>query len=248
MAMLNQGHGNRILAVMKVNQVQVILASIAILGSAVLAKVLEPRELMARTSASLSLEQVIPRQFGTWTLVPEISPVQPADPEGYVQPDPNSAKVYSQEVSRGYTDGHGNIVMLLVAYGPVQNYRLKAHRPEICYTAAGFRISEKTEATVSYSNSAAPIKMTRLIAERESRLEPISYWMRVGNDITNGVIDRQLVRIKYGLRGIIPDGALIRVSTINLPREASFKLQDQFIRDLLAAIPPNELKFFTGAS
>jgi EpsI family protein len=233
---------------MKVNRVQVILASIAILGAAVLAKVLEPRELMARTSASLNLEQVIPRQFGTWKLVPEISPVTPADPEGYVEPDPNSARIYSQEVGRGYTDGHGNIVMLLVAYGPVQNYRLKAHRPEMCYTAAGFRISDKTGAAVSYRDGAAPIKMTRLIAERESRLEPISYWMRVGNDISNGVIDRQLIRLKYGLRGIIPDGALIRVSTIGLPPAASYKLQDQFIRDLLDAIPPNELKFFTGAS
>ena len=248
MAITNWDTKNGILTVMKVNRIQVILASIVILGSAVLAKVLEPRELMARTSGSPSLEDVIPRQFGTWKLVPEISLVTPADPEGYVQPDPQSAKVYSQEVSRGYTDGHGNIVMLLVAYGPVQNYRLKAHRPEMCYTAAGFRISQKTGATVSYSNSAAPIKMTRLIAERESRFEPISYWMRVGNDIANGVIDRQLVRLKYGLRGIIPDGALIRVSTINLPREASFKLQDQFIRDLLAALPPNELKFFTGTS
>jgi EpsI family protein len=233
---------------MKLNQVQVILASIAILGSAVLAEVLTPRELMARTSASMSLERVIPKQFGTWTLVPEISPVTPADPEGYVEPDPNSARIYSQEVGRGYTDGHGNVVMLLVAYGPVQNYRLKAHRPEMCYTAAGFRISDKTGAAISYRDGTAPIKMTRLIAERESRFEPVSYWMRVGNDIANGVVDRQLIRLKYGLRGIIPDGALVRISTIGLPREASFKLQDQFIRDLLAAIPPQELKFFTGVS
>ena len=233
---------------MRANRVQVFLASIAILGAAVLAKVLEPRELMARSSASLNLEQVIPRQFGSWKLLPEVSPVVPADPEGYVEPDPNSARIYSQEVGRSYTDGDGNIVMLLVAYGPVQNYRLKAHRPEICYTAQGFRVSEKTIAELSYRNDVRPIEMTRLTAEREARFEPISYWMRVGNDISNGVIERQIIRLKYGLRGIIPDGALIRVSTIGLPKDASFKLQDQFIRDLLAAIPPNELKFFTGAT
>jgi EpsI family protein len=242
------GHENRMLAVMKINRVQVVLASIAILVSAVLAKVLEPRELMARSSASLSLDQVIPKHFGTWTLIPEISPVTPADPEGYVQPDPHSARIYSQEVGRGYTDGHGNIVMLMVAYGPVQNYRLRAHRPEICYTAAGFRVSDKTDTTISYRDGAAPIKITRLIAERESRFEPVSYWMRVGNDISNGAIDHQLSRLKYGLRGIVPDGALVRVSTIGLPREAAFKLQDQFIRDMLAAVPPQELKFFTGVS
>ena len=233
---------------MKVNRIQVILASIAILGAALLAEVLTPRELMARTSAAPSLESVIPQQFGTWRLVPEISPVRPTDPEAYVQPDPLSAKVYSQEVGRSYTDGRGNIVMLLVAYGPVQNYRLKSHRPEICYTANGFRVSSKTEAMVNYRDGAAPIRAMRLIAERESRFEPISYWMRVGNDISNSVIDNQLSRLKYGLRGVIPDGALVRVSTVGLPREASYKLQDQFIRDLLAAIPPQELKFFTGLS
>lgn len=233
---------------MKISRIQIILASVAILLSAVLAQVLAPRELMARTMASMDLQQVIPRQFGTWTLVPGLSPVTPADPEGYVQPDPYSAKIYSQEVGRGYTDGHGNVVMLLVAYGPVQNFRLKAHRPEMCYTAAGFRISDKHGAAISYRAGAEPIKMTRLIAERETRFEPISYWMRVGNDIATGVVDRQIIRLKYGLRGIIPDGALIRVSTIGLSQEASFKLQDQFIRDLLAAIPAKERDFFTGTS
>ncbi|WP_298281562.1 exosortase-associated protein EpsI, V-type [uncultured Bradyrhizobium sp.] len=233
---------------MKTNRVQIVLACVAVLGAAVLAEVLQPRELMARTAASPSLDSVIPRQFGTWTLVPEISPVKPTDTEDYVEPDPLTGKVYTQEVGRGYSDGHGNIVMLLVAYGPVQNYRLKSHRPEICYTANGFRISEKTQSTLNYKNGASSIDVVRLITQRESRYEPVTYWMRVGNDISNGVVDHQLSRLKYGLRGIIPDGALIRISTIGLPKEASFKLQDQFIRDLLAAVPAKELKFFTGTS
>jgi EpsI family protein len=229
----------------KINQIQIILASIAILGSAVLAEVLAPRELMARTSTSLDLEKVSPKQFGTWRLASGIAPVTPADPEGYVQADPYS-KIYSQEVGRSYTDGHGNIVMLMVAYGPVQNFRLKAHRPEMCYTAAGFRVSGKVNAEVRFRNDAPPLKMARVIAERESRFEPISYWMRVGNDITTGVVDRQIIRLKYGLRGIIPDGALMRVSTIGLSEEESYKLQEQFIRDLLGAVAPQDLKFFTG--
>jgi EpsI family protein len=118
----------------------------------------------------------------------------------------------------------------------------------MCYTAAGFRVSNKVGATVAYRDGAEPIKLTRLIAERESRFEPISYWMRVGNDITTGIVDRQLARLKYGLRGLIPDGALIRISTVGLPQEASYRLQDKFIRDLLAAVPPQDLKFFTGHS
>ena len=233
---------------LRVSRVQIVLVSIALLAAAVLAEVLAPRELMARASASLDLQQVIPKQFGEWRWVPEVTPVTPQDPEGYVEPDAHSARIYSQEVGRTYTDGNGDIVMLMVAYGPVQNYRLKAHRPEMCYTAAGFRVSSKVAASVSYRDGAPPIKLARLTAERESRYEPISYWMRVGNDITTGVIDRQLVRLKYGLRGIIPDGALIRVSTVGLPKEASYRLQDRFIRELLAAVPPQDRKFFTGQS
>src|SRR5665213_2517899 len=189
---------------MKVNRIQIILVSIALLSSAVLADVLAPRELMARASASLNLQQVIPKQFGTWTLVPDFDPVTPADPEGYVEPDAHSARIYSQEVGRTYTDGRGNTVMLMVAYGPVQNFRLKAHRPEMCYTAAGFRVSARTSAEVSYRDGAAPLKVAHVIADRESRFEPITYWMRVGNDITTGVIDRQWIRLKFGLRGIFP--------------------------------------------
>jgi EpsI family protein len=230
---------------MKTNRLQVVLVSIALLTSAVLAEVLTPRQLMARTAA-LDLEKAVPRQFGAWTLVPNIQPITPADPEGVIDPDAKNGQIYSQEVSRGYVDRSGNIVMLLVAYGPVQNYRLKAHRPEMCYTAAGFRISGKHGEKLAYSKGQQPLKLTRLVAEREARFEPISYWMRVGNDIATGVVDRQIIRLKYGLRGIIPDGALIRISTVGLSQEMSFKVQDQFIRDFLDAVAPQDRKFFTG--
>src|SRR6266566_29343 len=95
---------------MKINRIQVVLVSIALLTSAILAEVLAPRELMARTAA-LDLEAAIPRQFGGWTLVPNIQPITPAEPEGVVDPDAKNGQVYSQEVSRGYADRSGNVVM-----------------------------------------------------------------------------------------------------------------------------------------
>jgi EpsI family protein len=230
---------------MKSNRLQIVLVSVALLTAAVLAQVLAPHELMARTAA-LDLEKAIPRQFGNWTMVPDIHPITPTDPEGVVDPESKNSAIYSQEVGRGYVDRSGNVVMLLVAYGPVQNYRLKAHRPEMCYTAAGFRISGKHGEQLALGNGQHDLKLTRLIAEREARYEPISYWMRVGNDIATGVVDRQIIRLKYGLRGIIPDGALIRVSTVGLSQQTSFVVQDQFIHDFLEAVAPQDRKFFTG--
>ena len=71
---------------MKINRLQVVLVSIALLTSAILAEVLEPHELMARTAA-LDLETAIPRQFSAWTLVPILLPLTPSNPEGVVDPD-----------------------------------------------------------------------------------------------------------------------------------------------------------------
>jgi EpsI family protein len=231
---------------MKVNPAQAILASLAILASSALAEVLKPRELMANASTVIDLERAIPRKFGEWTLVPNVGLVTPSGPAGFVRQD-LSAKIYSQEVGRGYVDRAGNVVMLLVAYGPIQDYRLKSHLPEVCYGAAGFRVSGKTVTEVSYRDDAAPLTLSRVTAVKEGRFEPISYWMRIGNDVATGVFDRQMARMKYGLQGLIPDGALFRVSTVGISEEASYRLQDQFIRDLIGAIAPENRKFFIGS-
>jgi EpsI family protein len=227
---------------MRVNPVQAILASVAILCTAVLAEAIRPRELLANSQAAPDLERIIPRDFGQWRIVPNVGLVTPSE-GAYL--DNSSSRIYSQEVARGYSDADGNIVMFLVAYGPVQNYRLKSHLPEMCYNAAGFRVSNKTVSNLTYKDGSS-LSVSRLTAEKERRFEPITYWMKVGNEVANGVFDRQIARMKYGLRGIIPDGALVRVSTIGLSEAASYKLQDQFIRDLLAALQPRDRKFFTG--
>jgi EpsI family protein len=230
---------------MKINPVQAIVASLVILSAGLLAEAFKPQQLMASPSTVLDLEKAIPRQFGDWKSIPNVGLVTPTDAPAA---DRRLSDIYSQEVARGYADREGNVVMLLVAYGPVQDGRLKAHFPEVCYNAAGFRVSKKVTADVSYQDGVAPLVLSRLTAAKERRFEPISYWMRVGNDVATGVFDRQIARLKYGLRGLIPDGALIRVSTVGLAEDVSFRLQDKFIRDLIAALPPENRKFFVGSN
>jgi EpsI family protein len=214
-------------------------AAALILAAAGLAQVMVPRELMARASEKFALQTVIPGQFGEWTQVPGIRLVEP------IEPDALARQLYSQEMGRGYVDGEGHLVMLMVAYGPSQGDRLQLHRPEECYVAEGFRVSPALETKVSYGSGS--LKLKRLSAQRAQRFEPISYWMRVGDDVATGVLDRQFIKLKYGLRGIIPDGTLVRVSTIGLPEAAAYVVQDRFIRDLLAAVAPENLKYLIGA-
>jgi EpsI family protein len=230
---------------MKINHFQALLASAAILGAGVLAEALKPRQLLASTQAAPNLETTVPRDFGEWHLVPSIGLVTPSDAGAFVQND-LERRIYSQELARGYTDAAGNVVMFLVAYGPVQNYRLKSHLPEVCYSAAGFRVSAKSVNQVNYANGVPPLAVSRVVAEKEGRFEPITYWMKIGDDVANGVFDRQISRMKYGLEGIIPDGALIRVSTVGLSEAAAYKLQDKFVHDLLAALSAKDRRFFTG--
>jgi EpsI family protein len=232
---------------MRLIRVHIVLASLAMLVTAAAAQWLAPRQSIGAVPPNLSV--MIPRQFGGWRYVPSIGLVTPPEPDTAEDAGRAASQYsdpYSQVVGRGYQDALGHVVMLLVAYGPAQDFRLKAHRPEFCYVAAGFRILNKSEATLRIDDRPEPLRMARLVAERESRLEPVTYWMRVGDEISHGVIDRQLIRFRYGLRGIVPDGALIRVSTVGLEPEASFRIQDQFIRDLFAAIAPRELPFFVG--
>jgi EpsI family protein len=229
------------------NRMHLTLASAAVLATALLAATLAPRELRRSDSATPDLSRLIPLEFGTWKYVPGIALVIPAaDGETAAESSSHPYGVYDQVMGRGYRNDKGDTVMLLIAYGNAQDTRLKAHRPEFCYTAAGFRVSGKTEAELPLLERGRSLRLTRLIAERESRLEPVSYWMRVGDQISHGVLDRQLIRLHYGLRGIVPDGALIRTSTVGLAAPASFEIQDRFIRDLLAAVPPPDLDFFLG--
>jgi hypothetical protein len=52
--------------------------------------------------------------------------------------------------------------------------------------------------------------------------------------------------VLYGLRGWIPDGVLLRVSTPGVPADVGYKIHDKFIRDLLNAVPPETRAFMVG--
>src|SRR5271169_1386743 len=218
----------------------VLLACVALLGAMLLAIVLTPHRLMARTHDVFDIDKRLPTAFGDWKPVEGLNVVAPAPPDALER------EVYNQEASRGFVDPDGHVVMLMVAYGESQSDRLQLHHPEVCYTAQGFRVSPTSGARLAYSPSAPSLRLTRLVATREERIEPISYWMRIGYDNSNSNWARQALKLGYGLRGWVPDGALFRVSTIGVPAELSFKIQDKFIHDLLNAVDPSTREFMVG--
>lgn len=200
-----------------------IFSTLMVLGG-LAAFVLVPRTYAA--NQSIDLAAMVPTKFANWHVLPDVQLVTAQDPDSLEH------ELYSQLVTRAYVDDHHHMVMLLLAYGPRQTDRLQLHRPEICYVANGFRIGGVAQATIDVLGSdRLPVK--RLVASREDRTEYITYWMRIGNRIANNVLARQLIKLQYGLRGVIPDGLLIRTSSVGDKTEA-YQLQDEFINALAA--------------
>jgi len=219
--------------------VNLLLACVAMLAAAGLAYLMTPHRLMARTQESFNIDAHIPHAFGEWSALPGIQAIKPPA-------DGLEAEIYNQEVSRAYIDKEGHGIMLMIAYGESQSDRLQLHHPEVCYTAQGFRVTRPATTTFAWDPASKPIPLTRMIATREGRTEPIAYWMRIGYDVTNSNWSRNALKLQYGLRGWIPDGALFRVSTLNVPPEKAPEVEEKFIRDLVNAVPPDTRAFLVG--
>jgi EpsI family protein len=125
--------------------------------------------------------------------------------------------------------------MLSVAYGGDQSEASRAHRPEICYPVQGFDISYDQPATLSVAGGKLPVRT--LMSRFGMRHEPITYWIVVGNEIATSGMQQKLAQMRYGLRGLIADGMLVRVSSIDTDRDHAFGVQAGFIADLAAHMP-----------
>lgn len=83
-----------------------------------------------------------------------------------------------------------------------------------------------------------PIK--RLMAVKGNRNEPITYWVTVGNKAVLPGLDQKLQQLRYGFTGSVPDGILVRVSSIDTDKDKAYQLQTIFIQDLLATVDVKE--------
>lgn len=194
------------------------------------AVVLKPTHRAADTVGAAKLTELIPSSFGQWRMDPTVFPIQ-------VAPDVRETldKVYSDILSRTYMDTEGHRVMLSIAYGGEQSKDLQVHRPEVCYGAQGFAVTYSAVDALEIGGRAVPVK--RLVAVQGPRNEPITYWIRVGDELVLTKMQQGVARVRQGLAGVIPDGILVRVSTIGLDREQQYRVQDQFISDLIDSLP-----------
>jgi EpsI family protein len=209
-----------------------IFIGLFMVSSAVMAVVLKPDERMAENLPPLSLEEAIPEQFGDWHIDPSIVPVDPS-PDVEARLD----EIYSQTLSRTYANSQGQRIMLSIAYGADQSGDgNQVHRPEFCYTAQGFQLLSSEIGRLITDYGSLPVR--RLLAKQGARNEPITYWITIGDKATLPGFKRKINQLAYGLSGTVPDGMLVRVSSISSNTEAAYELHAEFVRDMLASMDP----------
>jgi EpsI family protein len=216
------------------------LLSGLMLGSAATALALKPKAISIDPANRVDYEAVIPKAFGTWSLLP-------ANVGGVINPQAQEAldRLYSQIVSRVYRDSEtGRTVMLSVAYGEEQNKQSQVHLPEVCYPAQGFQMRHSRNDQLVAQGTEIPIK--RLEASLGNRNEPITYWIRIGDQLVRGGLEQKLTTIREGFAGRVADGILFRVSSIDQDAQQAYKLQDRFIEQLLLATDPSMRHMLIG--
>ena len=180
----------------------------------------------------------VPASFGDWTLVD-----RPSLPVGVVANDGRGTlqQPYDDVLMRTYRNSKGESVMLALAYGREQRQEIKVHRPELCYTAAGFRVVSMQATTFGQLRGAeSVVRGNRLYAEGRHGNEAVSYWIRVGSVYTESGWDIRRHIVEQGLQGKIPDGVLVRVSrpVENLrDAEEAWPRLETFLEELVAALP-----------
>lgn len=208
--------------------------------SAGLAVALRPTISLADERPPISLKTMVPTAFGDWQ--ERLSgAAQIIDPR--TQQVLN--EIYSETLTRTYVNHSGYQIMLSIAYGKNQSDALQLHKPEVCYPAQGFQLTNKHPGSLATADLILPT--TRLMTKLDRRQEPVTYWTVVGDHATTSGIDKKMTEIRYALNNRVPDGMLVRVSSIDGNIENAYKYQDQFAQQMLAAIAPENRQRFSGA-
>lgn len=224
--------------VMSTNRMAFLIAALMFAAS-VGAIVARPTARLSAEEPAISLETMIPKQFGDWREEPQQN-IQVINPETQELLD----KLYSQILARTYVNSSGYRIMLSIAYGSDQRGSLQAHKPEVCYPAQGFTLQKNETGELVTKYGAIPVR--RLFTTMGPRQEPVTYWFTVGGTTVLGKTQKRLVDLKYGLTGLIPDGMLFRVSSIDPDQVRADQMQDQFVNQLLQSVSPADRKRLSG--
>lgn len=195
------------------------------------AELLRPRQTI-NLVGNKTLKEIIPEQIGDWTLDPSSEPILPPS-EGSL-----TDRLYDELLARAYVERSNRAlppVMMLCTHGSVQSDALQLHRPETCYPALGFGITDRA---LVEANLLPGLKVpaVRLTARSGPRVEDILYWTRIGFDFPQTASEQRRDRLIAAARGFVGDGILLRLSAVRTSDRPQHDYILSFARALAASI------------
>ena len=208
------------------------------LGSAGLIAALIEWRSRSAVAAADRFDDILPDRLGPWqrSLIEDI-----AIPTAEAQRD----ATYDEVITRRYVDRSGGMILLLLAHGNAQSGNAQLHRPEACYPAAGFALSNKQD-VVLRTAGVGEIDALTLTATAPGRIEHILYWSRIGHDFPTSSAAQRWATFRNTLKETIPDGALVRISTINHDPKSAHESLFNFARTLLTVGDKRLHRLLTG--
>lgn len=217
---------------------------LAMLLASVCAWSLTPRS-PARADG-VTLAQLVPAHFGEWRELK--APSAAVDPRRQRPGEADFEAPYDDVLMRSYTNAHGDVVMLALAYGRHQRQEIKIHRPELCYISQGFTVLRQSN--VAFAMPAlASVDGARMLVSAPGRSEAVSYWIRIGNLYSRSAWKTRAHIFSEGMQGRVVDGMLVRVSQIvpdTAAGDARYEVQESFLAELVRAMPNDARRLLIG--
>ena len=184
------------------------------------------------------LEGVIPLKIGDWSYETQSGLVLPP-------PDELAAQLYDQTITRVYTSPTSLPIMLLIAYGSSETGMLQVHRPETCYPASGYKLSDSVETEIPLPGG-RNVPSRFFSATGSDRVEQLIYWIRIGEDFPQRWIEQREAVFRQNMKGLIPDGLLVRISAITTDRAVAEATVKRFAATMIEAAPPQGKRLLLG--
>lgn len=193
-----------------------------------------PRERLAQNS----LDALIPARIGDWHWVSSAGVVTTSE----VSADDG----YDQQLMRVYAAPDQPRIMLLIAYGSTQGGSLQLHRPETCYPGQGFGLADFRNVDLALGMPPRTIAARAFTARRDDRIERLLYWTRIANAFPRNTAGEYRAILASVLSGTVPDGVLVRVSTLGADFAESDAALARFAAAMVLAAPPEGRALLVG--
>jgi EpsI family protein len=188
----------------------------------------------------MKLGDIVPPRIGRWSHGDKQSVIVARADDAF------PAAGSDQLVARSYRSADAPTVMLLIAYGSTQGATLQLHRPETCYPGQGFRLSDFSEPALALGGGR--IQARRFTATRDQRVERLIYWTRIANSFPRNTAGEYAAILGSVVSGMVPDGVLVRLSTLTPDIAQADAALDRFAAELVRSVSPLGRRVLLGAA